>query len=197
MTSKKGKNRPEDATPKETTADLLQETIESLEPQLEEANRERGQFKALLQRVQADFQNYKHRAEEEREELQQRASADIILKLLPILDDFSIAFDHVGANNEEEQSWREGFSLIYRKLWSMLEAEGVSTIEAQGKPFDPWEHEALGQEETTEHPAGTVVRVIRAGYKLRDRVLCPAQVIVAKPPESQETSDGSNLEEEQ
>ena len=162
-------------------------TLDTLQANLEEAERERGQYKALLQRVQADFLNYKRRTEEERQEMVKHTSADLILKLLPILDDFQRALDHVPANTDEAQ-WMEGMSLVERKFQALLEAEGVNRIQAQGQRFDPWEHEALFHEESSEEPEGTVLRVIRDGYKLHDRVLRPAQVSVARGSEQAEES---------
>ena len=189
--------QPDEAASEEATVDSAEETVETLKAELEEANRERGQYKTLLQRVQADFVNYKRRAEEEREELVQQASAAIIFELLSILDDLSLALDHPVAKTEQETSWLEGVKLIYRKLNALLEAERVSFIEAQGKPFDPWEHEALGQEESADHAEGTVLRVLRNGYKMRDRVLRPAQVIVAKRPEAADNDNDKEYQSEE
>lgn len=175
-------------------------SIETLQAELEEANRERGQFKALAQRAQADLVNLRRRVEEERGEVYHSTAARLIVKLLPIVDDLQRALDHVPVS-EEEAFWLEGIRLIERSLQALLESEGVTPIEANGKAFDPWEHEALYSMESPGNKAGTVVSVIRPGYKLRGRVLRAAQVAVAhgqepeehKPSDSRETA---NSEEE-
>jgi molecular chaperone GrpE len=168
--------------PQEEAPPALEDQLEALRAELEEANRERGEFKSLLQRVQADFINYRRRVEEEREEYQRQANARLILKLLPVLDEFSLALDHA-ARTEAEVPFLEGVRLIHRKLLALLESEGVSRIEALGKGFDPWEHEAMAYQETNECEEGKVVMVLRDGYKLHGRLLRPAQVVVAKRPE--------------
>ncbi|MBI2873180.1 MAG: nucleotide exchange factor GrpE [Chloroflexi bacterium] len=152
---------------------------EDIRAELEEAGRERDQFRALAQRVQADFVNYKRRMEEESRQSREYASAQTILRLLPVLDDFSRALSHVPPEYAEHP-WVAGIRLIEKSLMAALEVEGLSRVEAEGVAFDPWEHEAVSSEETGEAPEGHVLRVVRPGYKLRDRVLRPAQVTVAR-----------------
>jgi len=162
-------------------------TLETLQAELEEANRERGQFKLLAQRAQADMANFRRRLEEEREELYHSVAARLFTKLLPVLDDLQRALNQT-PSNVEEASWLEGIRLIERSLQSMLESEGVTPIEADGEAFNPWEHEALFSIRSPDKEAGTVVSVIRPGYKLHGKVLRAAQVAVAqdKEPEEQE-----------
>ena len=167
---------------KETAScDELSKTsdLKILQAQLEETERERDHFRNLAQRSQADFINYKRRADEEHQELVRHASSRFIVKLLPILDDFRRALDHQPADSDERQ-WVDGVILIERKVHGMLEAEGVTRIEAKGFQFDPRRHEAILDEETEQEPEGTVLRVIRDGYIMNDRVLRAAQVSVAK-----------------
>ncbi|MBI4201018.1 MAG: nucleotide exchange factor GrpE [Chloroflexi bacterium] len=174
----------EEAEKKEgTAAGPVQEapSLEEVKAQLEESNREKGQYKALAQRAQADLANFRRRVEEERAELYHSVAARLISKLLPVLDDLQRALDQVPASAEEAR-WLEGVRLIERSLRSLLESEGVTPIEADGKAFDPWEHEALFAIEDGEKAAGTVVSTIRPGYKLRGRVLRAAQVAVAQGP---------------
>ena len=152
-----------------------------LEAQLEEALREKEQFRNLALRGQADLANYKRRVEEERLDLQQRLKSQMVLKLLDVADDFERALAHVPAEDTQE-SWVEGITLIGQKVWSMLEAESVARIEAMNQPFDPWEHEAVFHQETSDFPEGQVVQVFRQGYRLKDKVIRPAQVVVAKRP---------------
>ncbi|MSQ22295.1 MAG: nucleotide exchange factor GrpE [Dehalococcoidia bacterium] len=154
-------------------------SLESLRAELDEAERERGQFKSLAQRAQADLANLRKRMEEEREEIHRSNAARMINKLLPILDDMQRALDSAPAT-AQDAAWLDGVRIIERSLRSMLEAEGVTSIEAVGKPFDPWEHEALYAVQDAEKPADTVVTVIRPGYKLHGKVLRTAQVAVSQ-----------------
>lgn len=156
-----------------------EEERHELEAKLEEANKKAEEYLGLLQRVQADFINYRRRNEQERAESIRGARAKIIGNILPILDDFEQALQAVpmGAGG---LPWVQGVSLIERKLRSVLEAEGVTPISPLGEDFNPWEHEAMIQEETDAYEEGKVIEVLRIGYKLDSRVIRPAQVKVAK-----------------
>ena len=145
-------------------------------------------LRETLQRVQADFVNYKRRNDEDRLEQQKYANSRLILKLLPVLDDFNLAIEHA-SKSEADASWLEGIKLIQRKLSTLFESENVVRVEAEGKTFDPFEHEAMAYKESSSHIEGVVLEVVRDGYKLHDRVIRPAVVILAKEPGS--TSSGS------
>lgn len=147
--------------------------------ELEETTAREKEYLDLLQRTQADFINYKHRVEREREEQEKFAKADLILKLLPILDDFNRAQEAMPPEISEAD-WARGIEVIRRKLMVLLEGEGVSKIEAEGKDFDPWEHEALSYEESDKYEEGKVKTVFSNGYRLNGRVIRPAQVAVSK-----------------
>ncbi len=182
----------------EQSKDPLASGPEQLQAELAEASQERDQFRSLAQRTQADFTNYRRRVEEERQELQRTANARLILDLLAIMDDFQRALRNVPAQ-EERATWWQGIELIERKLQTVLQKEGVTPIEALGKPFDPWEHGALLHQESVEIPEGEVLAVIQEGYKLHGKVLRPAQVVVAKRPEPQtapQTSKENTKKEE-
>lgn len=181
--------------PAEEEAGDQGDSREQLQARLEEAERERSQFKAMAQRAQADLINYRQRVEKEKEEAHRSIVERTMQKLLPVLDDFGLALQHSPASAEEE-TWLEGIHLIERRLQGLLEAEGVTHIEAKGKPFDPWEHEALFSIETREQEAGTVADVIRPGYKLHDRVLRAAQVAVAQAPEQEASTGKEGVEDE-
>jgi molecular chaperone GrpE len=161
---------------------------QELTARLQEAERECEQFKKLLQRTQADFINYRKRTEAERQEMEGQVNARLLKKLLPVLDEFEMALSHL--RQSADQAWAEGTRLVYRKLVAQLESEGVKPIEAMGKPFDPFEHEALAYKETDDQPEGWVVEVINTGYKLNGRVLRAARVVVAKG-----VASSSNTEE--
>ena len=140
---------------------------------------ERDKFMALAQRTQADFVNYKRRTEEERGMLARGASTQVITRLLPVLDDLQRA---VGALPEDApESWSDGVRMIQQNLQALLQAEGVSMFKpAAGDTFDPAEHEAVYYQPTDEQAPGAVLSVVRPGYRGADRVLRPAQVVVAK-----------------
>ena len=157
----------------------LEEQLEGLKAEVEELDREKSQFREMVQRSQADFINYKRRAEEERDEQQKYSSARLILKLLPVLDDLNLALDHT-SKAEAETSWLEGIKLIHRKLYSFLESENVTKIEVEGRDFDPSEHEAIAYQQSCDHQEGKILTVARDGYKLHGRVIRPALVILAR-----------------
>jgi molecular chaperone GrpE len=145
------------------------------------AQQQAQEYLALAQRSQADLQNYRKRAEQERTDAHERARADVLLQILPVLDDFELAIAALPPERQDED-WVQGLRLIERKLRSTLESLGVERIVAEGEPFDPWLHEAVLQEAREDIEPGHVATVTRQGYRLGDRVLRPAQVIVAKQP---------------
>ncbi len=139
------------------------------------------EYLALAQRSQADLQNYRRRAEQERAEAYDRGRGEVVLQILPVLDDFERALAALPEERRAED-WVQGLALIERKLRSTLESLGVERIAAEGQPFDPWEHEAVLHEVREDVEPGTVAQVARQGYRLGSRVLRPAQVVVAKEP---------------
>jgi molecular chaperone GrpE len=154
--------------------------VASLEAKIAELEASAAEAKDRHLRLAADFDNYKKRSRQEQLETIQHASAELIVRLLPGLDDLHKALDHKPAGIDE--AWVKGVELSVRKLDEALGAHGLEAIEAVGKPFDPNFHEAIGHEESAEHPEDTVVQVLRRGYRIRDRVLRPALVKVARPP---------------
>lgn len=178
-----GEDKQDDDAPASNDGDeLLRQALSEIEPlpdPMEDMERERDQFRALAQRAQADLVNYRRRVAEERQELQRNANSSLILKFLSVVDDFERA---IALLPEDAAGWQEGLMLVKRNLDNLLESEGVSKIEAAGKPFDPWEHEAVHYLETPDADDGTIIEVFRDGYRLHDRVLRASQVIVAKAP---------------
>jgi molecular chaperone GrpE len=158
------------------------EDIESLKKALAEEKARAEGYLASWQRAQADFINYKRRTEQEREEFGKFANAMLMLNLLPILDDLERALASV-PSKLAKLSWVEGMRLIERKLWASLEAQGLSQIKAVGEPFDPNLHEAAMQGKGKE---GIVVEELQKGYKLHDRVIRPAKVVVGNGEEKEE-----------
>jgi molecular chaperone GrpE len=153
--------------------------IELLKAMLEDAERERSQFRDLLQRVQADSLNFKRRMEEEREGLYHRFSADLVLKLLSILDDHERALQNA-PDVDSVRPWAVGVEMVYRNFKGVLESLGLTHVEALGNTFDPLEHEAVLHEVNDDREEGMVTSVVREGYKLHGRILRPAQVVVSK-----------------
>ncbi len=185
MAEEKAPETPDVPEPAQVESEVGEKTLAETElAELEEALREKDQFRALAQRAQADLINYRRRVEDEREELRRSANTGLILRILTVVDDLDRALALV-PDDAVSPGWLEGLQLVQRNLQNLLDAEGVTKIEAEGKPFEPWEHESVLYEETTETEEGLVVRVFRDGYRQHDRIVRPAQVSVAKAPETQ------------
>jgi molecular chaperone GrpE len=138
------------------------------------------EMRQTLLRRQADFDNYRKRIERERSEDNRRATARVIEGFIPVLDGFENA---LAAHREDEyESYRKGFELIYKQLLENLAKLGAHRIDPLGKPFDPHLHQAVDRAETTEHADGTILAVFQPGYEFHGRVLRPAMVRVAVHP---------------
>ena len=136
-----------------------------------------------LLRTTADFENFKKRAARERIETALSAAAGLIQKLLPVLDHFEMAQAAAQtARDDKLASLQAGVAMIQQQLKTVLTDTGVEEIDAAGKAFDPSLHEAVSQLESAEIPEGHVIQQLRKGYRLRERLLRPATVIVAKKP---------------
>jgi molecular chaperone GrpE len=131
-----------------------------------------------LQRLAAEFDNYRKRNAREQLALSERANERLVKELIPILDDLGRALE--AATEHEEAKLEEGVRLVHRALSDLLAKEGLAEIETGGK-FDPHVHEALLSQPSDEEE-GSVIEVVQKGYKLGDRVLRPARVVVAAPP---------------
>lgn len=134
-------------------------------------------------RLAADFENYRRRALQERLGAREEAMAAIAERLVPVLDDAERAMRHVPEKTDD--AWLAGLRLTLQKLEEVLDSIGVEYTEAVGARFDPRLHEAIGSEQSSEHPEGTVVRELRRGYRLGDKVLRPSLVKVAGPPDEE------------
>ncbi|MDO5718806.1 MAG: nucleotide exchange factor GrpE [Tissierellia bacterium] len=141
----------------------------------EDFNEELEDLKSTLMRLQADFNNYRNRMTKEKADIIRYASQSLIEKLLPVLDNFNRAIESC----KEDESIREGFSLIEKDLIKILEDEGLEEIKADGKEFDPNFHNAVVMEES-DQPSGTVIETLQRGYKLGDKVLRAPMVKVSK-----------------
>jgi molecular chaperone GrpE len=152
------------------------ESTPSLEEQLVRAQGDAQKYLDNWRRAEADFQNYKRRAEQERDDSRRFAGISLISNLLPIVDDLERAFGSLDGGLAG-LTWLDGLRLIYRKLVMLLENAGVKPIEAAGQPFDPRYHEAVAHIEGED---GKVLSEVQRGYMLHDRVLRPAMVVVGK-----------------
>ena len=160
---------------REEFAEALAE-LEALRKQLSEAQDQAAEYKDGWQRALADFQNYKRRTDTEKAEAYQNAVGTVVRRYLPILDDLERAL----AARPEDQPWVNGIELIYRKLQTILDNEGVKRMDAEGQYFDPNFHEAISQEPVEGVESGKIIAIIQQGYILGERVIRPAVVRVAQ-----------------
>ena len=164
----------------EATLESPEEIIAQLETELAEARARSDQYLDQMQRTAAEFQNTRRRQERQLQESIERATDSLIRRLLPVLDDFDLAFSNVPPTLENEKvAWVEGFQRIHQKLFSLLGEEGLTPIERTG-PFDPNRHEAVTNEPHDEIESGHIIETLRTGYEYRGRVLRPALVRVAQ-----------------
>lgn len=148
--------------------------------ELEEVKKELETLKDQHLRIRAEFDNYRKRRDKEIAAFLENANSGLIESLLPVLDDFERSFEIKMDDDDRDNPFYQGIEMIYQKIKSILDKEGVTPIEAIGKEFDPEMHEALMQMESKEHPPNTVINEIVKGYKLRDKVLRYAKVVVSK-----------------
>jgi len=180
MTTRKHPHEAGEGEPQERATASLEAKVAELESALAEAKDRRL-------RLAADFDNFKKRVRQEQMETIQHASGDLIARVLPVLDDLHNVLEHKPDGVDE--SWVKGLELSVRKLEDALGTHGLQPIDAVGAPFDPKLHEAVGHEESREHPEDTVVAELRRGYRVRDRVVRPALVKLARPPAHSEDSE--------
>ena len=188
MTPKKRKNKENAATPSaeaggEATVEILtngnQAEIAHLQDELGAAQTRADEYLQGWQRERSDFANYKRRIEREQSSGTQSALGNAIRRYLDIADDLDRALKN-RPQEGEGAVWAQGIELIYRKLVTAFEADGSKAIEAEGQFFDPNLHEAISQEDSSEHESGQVIGVVQVGYMLGERVLRPARVRVAR-----------------
>ena len=171
---------PEEAINSEAEAEAP-EDVETLKQALAEEKQRAEGYLASWQRAQADFINYKRRNEEERAEFNRFVNANLILSILPVLDDLERALASVPPRMAK-LGWVDGLRLIERKFRTSMEAQGLTPIKALGEPFDPNFHEAVRQDKGKE---GIVIDEFQKGYILHDRVLRPTRVVVGNGEEKE------------
>jgi molecular chaperone GrpE len=163
--------------PTEAPGDTVSQGAWALEQQLADAESKRDEYLDLLQRTKADFENYRKRAARDHERLIAHAHERLVKELLPILDDLERALE--AAERHEEAALVDGVKLVQGSLRKALEKEGLAEIATDG-PFDPHVHEALLTQPGNGVEAGSVLEVVQRGYRLGDKVVRPARVIVAE-----------------
>ena len=173
-------NHNHEQEPKETKKNKILLTSEEFKALEDKAKGADEYFDRLL-RLQADFDNYKKRLEKDKIEFIKFANEEIIAEILKILDDFERAVD-AGKIKHDFDILYKGIEMIHNDFKEFLKQKGLKEIEAEGKPFNPNEHEAMMQEETDEHPEDYIVEEFQKGYTFNGRVIRPAKVKVAKKP---------------
>lgn len=169
-------------TPAELEAPKPEVDIESLKQALEEEKAKAERYLANWQRAQADYLNFKRNCQQEKEESQRLANASLTLSILPALDDAERAFAMIPPELED-QTWVKGIRMVFDKLKSTLEAQGLAPIKAEGETFDPRLHEGIAQGKGKE---GIIIKEVAKGYRLNDRVIRPSKVIVGSGEEEKE-----------
>lgn len=177
----------------------VQAQLDQARSEFDEQRRKSEAYLDLAQRTQADFANYKRRTAQELEQKIRDANGGLLTQLLPVIDDLRRALANVPADLAD-QAWPQGIALIGQKLENILQKQGLEQIGGEGDRFDPHIHEAVAYEEHPVYDEGQVASVYSIGYRLNDRVLRPAQVVVARgssrPPasaggESRSVGEGS------
>ena len=167
-------HEPEEEQTVKFEAESGEENIKALKEALAEEKQKAEGYLANWQRAQADFVNYKRRSEQDREETVKFANSQLMLSILPIIDDWELALNAIPPRMDTHP-WVDGVKLIGRKLKAALEAQGLSEIKALDEQFNPHLHEAVRQDKGEE---GMVIEEVQKGYKLGDRVIRPSRVVI-------------------
>lgn len=138
----------------------------NLKKEIEQKNQKIEELTDTLKRLQAEFENYKKRIDKEKTEFVKYAHAEMVAKILPVIDTFEIALK----NTNDKEKFIDGIKIIYAQVYSLLESEGLKPIKATGEKFDPYKHEVLMKEES-DKPEGTILEEFQKGYMLNDRIL--------------------------
>jgi molecular chaperone GrpE len=153
--------------------------LEKIQQELLQAQAKADEYLDGWQRSRAEFTNYKKRIERDQAQTYQAAAGSVIRHFLGVVDDLDRALKN-RPDQGDGAAWASGIELIYRKLLSILESEGVTPIPAENAMFDPVFHEAVMSEDSNDHESGQVIEVLQQGYMLGDKILRPAMVRVAK-----------------
>ena len=180
--SNENEQKPEETTePKAAESTTPETPAPEASPEETELAQLQGdllRFRDLAMRTQADFENYRKRAMREKDDAVKYANAGFLERLIPVIDNFEFGLQ--AARAEGSKGVLTGFEMVAKQLYDFLASGGVEVIDSEGKPFDPNLHEALGAEESETVPEGHVLRQLRKGYKLKDRLIRPSNVFVSK-----------------
>jgi molecular chaperone GrpE len=170
----------------EQTPTAVPEVVPAEQPAVEEAlaasQAEAQKNWDLYLRARADLENYRKRAQREKEDLSRFANENLLREILPVVDNLERALEHARQGDGGNGGLLQGVEMTLGQFQRVLEKFGVTPLRSVGEPFDPARHEALGQVESAECPPNTVVQELQRGYLLNDRLLRPAMVMVAKAP---------------
>ncbi len=156
-----------------------EEKLELIKTAWEASEAKAAEYLDGWQRAKAEFANYKKRIVRDREQYNQEAIGKVVKNYLSAIDDLERALKNI-PQNEESAAWVNGIELIYRKLVTALENDGVIPMDVDGKIFDPNLHEAVAKIDSPDHESGQIVDVIQTGYRIGERVLRPARVCIAE-----------------
>jgi molecular chaperone GrpE len=165
----------------EDNATAVIDDLEALRTRAESAEQERDQFLSLLQRTQADFENYRKRIQRDLDQERRYWLKPFALELLPVIDNLQRA-TAAAKQAGESGPLVQGVAMVQSQIIDLLKRHGITPIEALGQPFDPNHHQAVMQQPSAEHPPGTVLQVLEQGFMIHDRVLRPASVVVSTAP---------------
>lgn len=159
-----------------------EDSVAALQQKLAAAEEEKQKNWDLYLRERAELENFRKRMQREKEDLVRFANENLLREILTVVDNLERAIEHARTSEETVQGLLEGVEMTLSQCRKLLEKFGVTPVVAVGEPFDPSWHEAMGQLESAEHPANTVLQELQKGYVLNDRLLRPAMVLVSKPP---------------
>ena len=181
------------ASPDKLTIELLSVELQDLKGVYEAKLKEFDEFSAQSLRLQAEFENFRRRSLKEKQESFKFGHQNLVKDLLSAVDNLERALEH-GAQNAgpEVRGILDGVELVHREFLGALAKHGVKEVEAEGKLFDPADHEAMGQVPNTEVPPNTVLQVLQKGYVIHDRMLRPARVIVSREAAQEEADSGDD-----
>ncbi len=171
---------PESKPHKPTKHDVELELDEARRA-LESAEQRATEYLEALQRMKAEFENYRKRMLRDQTVFLETANADLVTKLLPVLDDLELAIQHA-AETDGAQAMTDGLRMVYGKFMELLTKEGLEEINPEGNPFDPQEAEAMMSVPSAEHADCTVLQVLKKGYRWHGKLLRPAMVTVSQCP---------------
>jgi len=167
------------ASPNEKSPETTSEQTDDPVDQATQLKTELNKYKDIALRSVADLDNYRKRMAREKDDAIRYANASFLERLIPILDNFELGVQAAKAGGSQS-AVQDGLMMVFKQLQDFLTSCGVETIDATGQHFDPNVHEALAQEQSEEIPEGFVIRQLRKGYRLKDRLIRPANVVVSK-----------------